>query len=268
MVGPNGSGKTTTLKLLLGLIFPTSGSAEVLGMRLGDPACKERVGFVPEGPYFYDYLNAVELLSFYGSLYGMKGSGLAARTREVLEQVGMWDRRALRVVDYSRGMLQRIGLAQGLLHNPELIFMDEPTAGLDPIGAAQIRQVITALREQGKTVFVCSHLLKEMEPLCDKVAILSEGVVCRQGAIEELLAGEDSRYMVRVRGVGEEHAAITQSAVSVEQAGQDTLLVYTDQLSALGAARQMADGGVAVQHVGPHRRSLEDVFIEAVGGEI
>ena len=253
---------------MLGLIFPTSGSGEVLGLPLGDSACKEQVGFVPEGPYFYDYLNATELLYFYGSLFGMKGPQLNDRIREVLDLVGMWDRRSIRVVNYSRGMLQRIGLAQALLHDPELIFMDEPTAGLDPIGAAQMRKVITRLREAGKTIFLCSHLLKEMEPLCDTVAILNEGLVCRQGSMEEILAGEDGRYVVQVRGLSEEHQLITQSAVSVEQDDEECVIVFADQQAALVAAGQMADGGAAVIHVGPHRRSLEDVFIDAVGGEI
>lgn len=268
LVGPNGSGKTTTLKLLLGLVFPTSGSGQVLGLPLGDSVCKERVGFVPEGPYFYDHLDAEELLSFYGSLCGMRGTRLDQRIGEVLELVDMWDRRNIRVVNYSRGMLQRIGLAQALLHEPELVFMDEPTAGLDPIGAAQIRQVITQLRDQGKTVFLCSHLLKEMEPLCDMVAILSDGVVRRQGPMEELLAGEDGRYVVRVRGLSEEHEAITRSSVNVGQEGEEHVVVFGDQRTALTRAREMADAGGTVLHVAPHRRSLEDVFIDAVGGEL
>lgn len=268
LVGPNGSGKTTTLKLLLGLVFPTSGSGEVLGLPLGDPACKKQLGFVPEGPYFYDYLNATELLRFYGSLYGMGGSGLNRRIQEVLELVGMWERRTMRVVNYSRGMLQRIGLAQALLHDPQLIFMDEPTAALDPIGAAQIRRVIVRLRDEGKTVFLCSHLLKEMELLCDAVAILNEGLICRQGPMEELLAGEDGHYVVRVRGLTEELAGIVESAVSVAPEGEEHAVIFADEKAALAGAGQLADAGATVLHVGPHRRSLEEVFIEAVGGEI
>jgi len=268
LVGPNGSGKTTTLKLLLGLVFPTSGSGEVLGLPLGDPACKEQLGFVPEGPYFYDYLNATELLHFYGSLYRMGGSQLNKRIQEVLELVGMWERRVLKVVNYSRGMLQRIGLAQALLHDPELILMDEPTAGLDPIGAAQIRKVIIRLREEGKTIFLCSHLLKEMEPLCDTVAILNEGMVCRQGRMKELLAGEDGQYMVRVRGLSEELKGAVASAVSVQPEGEEHLVVFADDKAALAGADRLVNGGATVLHVGPQRRSLEEVFIDAVGGEI
>ena len=269
LVGPNGAGKTTALKLLLGLIFPTSGSGEVLGRPLGDPAYKEHVGFVPEGPYFYDYLNATELLHFYGSLFGMGGSQLNERIREVLDLVDMWERRALKVVNYSRGMLQRIGLAQALLHDPQLIFMDEPTAGLDPIGAAQIRAAITRLREQGKTVFLCSHLLKEMEPLCDTVAILNEGLVARQGSMEVLLAGEEGRYVVRVRGLSDGPPQwLSEVSLSLEREGEEYLAVFADSKAALTAAGQLGDGGAAILHVGPHQRSLEEVFIDAVGGEI
>ncbi len=269
LVGPNGSGKTTTLKLLLGLVFPTSGSGEVLNRPLGDPGYKEQVGFVPEGPYFYDYLNAVELLKLYGSLYRMRGEALSKRTREVLELVGMWDRRNLRVVNYSRGMLQRIGLAQALLHDPQLIFMDEPTAGLDPIGAAQIRKVIIRLRDEGNTVFLCSHLLKEMETLCDNVAILNEGVVCRQGSLEELLAGGDGRYMVCFRGLSEGlQQPIAEASLELEKKGEDYWAVVADQREALAVAGQLTDGGATVLHIGPQRHSLEDVFIDAVGGNI
>ena len=195
LVGPNGSGKTTTLKLLLGLVFPTSGSGEVFGYPLGNPTYKKRIGFVPEGPYFYDHLNAVELLRFYGSLFGMKGAVLAERIEYLLKLMDMWGRRDRKIVNYSRGMLQRIGLAQALLNDPDLIFMDEPTAGLDPIGAIQIREVIKRLRDEGKTIFLCSHLLKEMEPLCDTVAIFNRCVICNQGTMDDLLSTDTHPYL-------------------------------------------------------------------------
>jgi len=188
LVGPNGSGKTTTIKLLLGLVFPTSGSGEIFGHPLGSLSYKQRIGFVPEGPYFYDHLNAVELLRFYGSLFGMGGAELEGRVEHLLKLVGMWGRRERKAGNYSRGMLQRIALAQGLINDPDLLLADEPTAGLDPIGAIQIREVLIRLRDEGKTIFLCSHLLKEMEPLCDSVAILNQGVVCRHG-----FAGRASR---------------------------------------------------------------------------
>ncbi len=268
LVGPNGSGKTTTLKLFLGLIFPTSGSGEVFGYPLGSPVYKERIGFVPEGPYFYDHLNAVELLRFYGSLFGLTGPSFQDRIEHLLRLVGMWDRRDRKVADYSRGMLQRIALAQGLINDPDIVFMDEPTAGLDPIGAIQIREVIRQIRNEGKTVFLCSHLLKEMEPLCDTVAILNHGVVCRTGTMRELLADEDSCYLATFRGLSESSLQQLQSlAVSVEQQQEDTYIGnFRDQNSAVAAAQALATGGVELLELHPHQLSLEEVFIEAVGG--
>ena len=265
LVGPNGSGKTTTLKLLLGLIFPTSGSGSVFGMPLGKPEVKERIGFLPEGPYFYDHLNAVELLRFYGGLFGMSGASLEARIEELLKMVTMWDRRSIRVRNYSRGMLQRVGVAQAMLNDPDLVFLDEPTSGLDPLGAKQMRDIITRLREQGKTVFLCSHLLKEMEPLCDHIAILNRGSVVSAGPIEELLAGREGAYRIEARDVSAEVSKqIAALAVSVGTLDSEFLAKFSDQATAVKAADALTVAGVSIEHLGPDRRSLEEVFIEAV----
>lgn len=267
LVGPNGSGKTTTLKLLLGLVFPTSGSGEIFGHPLGTLSCKERIGFVPEGPYFYDHLNAVELLRFYGSLFGMSGAELEHRIEELLKLVGMWDRRERKVLNYSRGMLQRIALAQGLINEPDLLLADEPTSGLDPIGAIQIREVLMRLRDEGKTIFLCSHLLKEMEPLCDTVAILNQGVVCHQGSMEELLTGEDGHYVVTFRDL--DQAALQHLRVMAEQVdskGEQYVAAFSDQQSATAAASEMINKGAQLIEITPQRLTLEEVFIEAVGG--
>jgi len=267
LVGPNGSGKTTTIKLLLGLVFPTSGSGEIFGYPLGTSRYKERIGFVPEGPYFYDHLNAVELLRFYGSLFGMRGAELEDRIEELLKLVGMWGRRERKVLNYSRGMLQRIALAQGLINDPDLLLADEPTSGLDPIGAIQIREVLMRLRDEGKTIFLCSHLLKEMEPLCDTVAILNHGVVCHQGSMEELLTGEDDHYVATFRDL--DQAALQHLRVLAEQVdsqGEQYLATFSDQQSATATARDMIDKGARLIEITPQRLTLEDVFIEAVGG--
>jgi len=267
LVGPNGSGKTTTIKLLLGLVFPTSGSGEIFGHPLGSLSYKQRIGFVPEGPYFYDHLNAVELLRFYGSLFGMGGAELEGRVEHLLKLVGMWGRRERKARNYSRGMLQRIALAQGLINDPDLLLADEPTAGLDPIGAIQIREVLIRLRDEGKTIFLCSHLLKEMEPLCDSVAILNQGVVCRHGSMEELLAGEDGRYVASFRRLGEGSRQQLQSlAEQVETEGEQYLATFLDQQSAAAAATAMIERGAELVEVAAQRLTLEDVFIEAVGG--
>ena len=267
LVGPNGSGKTTTLKLLLGLVFPTSGSGEIFGHPLGTLSCKERIGFVPEGPYFYDHLNAVELLRFYGSLFGMGGAELEDRIEYLLKLVGMWGRRERKILNYSRGMLQRIGLAQGLINDPDLLLADEPTAGLDPIGAIQIREVLMRLRDEGKTIFLCSHLLKEMELLCDAVAILNQGVVCHQGSIKELLTGENGNYVATFRNLDQASVQRLQSlAERVDSAGGQYLAAFSDQQSATAAASEMIDKGAQLIEIAPQRLTLEDVFIEAVGG--
>ncbi len=268
LVGPNGSGKTTTLKLLLGLIFPTSGTAEVLGEPLGSADYKARVGYLPEGPYFYEHLNAPELLRMYGSLFGLGGSSLDTRIQELLELVDMWDRRDYRVINYSRGMRQRVGVAQALINDPDLLFFDEPTAGLDPIGAKQIREVILELRNRGKTVFLCSHLLKEMEPLCDNIAILAEAKLITRGGVEELLESEQAQYRVEVRELDDEMLAdLEERAQTVMWLDETCRALFDDRQKAFDAAEMLEDTGAHLLTVGPDRRTLEEVFIEAVGEE-
>ncbi|NLO75025.1 MAG: ABC transporter ATP-binding protein [candidate division WS1 bacterium] len=265
LVGPNGSGKTTTLKLLLGLIYPTQGSGKVFDFPLGSPEYKQRIGFLPEGPYFYDHLNAIELLQFYGGLFGLGGGKLEARIEELLRLVGMWDRREIRIRNYSRGMLQRIGVAQALINNPDMVFLDEPTAGLDPTAQIEMRDLMHQLRDQGKTVFLCSHLLKEMEPLCDAVVVLSRGVVRRQGRICDLLAVQSGRYQLRATGCANvSMQSLRDKALDLTVTGNEISLLVADQPQALVVAQEIADGGGTILEFGAQTRSLEDVFIEAV----
>lgn len=267
LVGPNGSGKTTTLKLLLGLIYPDSGGGEILGFKVGDPAYRERIGFLPEEPYYYDHLNAMELLQFYGGLFGMGGAALEARIKELLDLVAMWDRRFIRVRNYSRGMRQRIGVAQALINDPDLVFMDEPTSGLDPIGAMQIREVITKIRDRGKTVFLCSHLLKEMEPLCDNVAILARGQLKVSGSVTSLLTG-DAQFMLTAEGLSAAGAkAVAALTERSRMEGQALTAYFPQQAAAIQAAEAVNAAGGRVTFLGPQRRSLEEVFIEKVMGE-
>jgi ABC-2 type transport system ATP-binding protein len=268
LVGPNGSGKTTTLKLLLGLIFPSAGTGQVLGRPIGSPEYKAFIGFVPEGPYFYDHLNAVELLDFYGGLFGLQGKELAARTQELLELVGMWTRRNIRVRNYSRGMLQRVGVAQALLNDPDLVFMDEPTAGLDPPAQLQMRDIITAVRERGKTVFLCSHLLKEMEPLCDNIAILNRGRLVSSGPMSQVLAGEEGYFKVTAEKVSPQlEKVVGAGARSFSNSGGLFAAQFENQTAATEAATALSQGGATVTSLGPDRQSLEEVFINAVKGE-
>ncbi len=187
LVGPNGSGKTTTLKLLLGLLYPTKGKATIFGKEPAiDSSVRRRVGFLPEGPYFYEHLNAVEVLAFYAQLFRMPPEEARDRIDGLLEQVGMADRKRVRLGECSKGMVQRIGLAQALINDPDLVLLDEPTSGLDPLGARDMRNYIISLREQGKTVFLCSHLLNEVERMCDRVAILDQGRLLEVLRIKDL----------------------------------------------------------------------------------
>lgn len=235
---------------------------------MGSPAYRERVGFLPEGPYFYDHLNAVELLKFYGGLFGQRGKALGSRVQSLLELVGMWNRRHIRVRNYSRGMLQRVGVAQALINDPDLVLLDEPTSGLDPLGAMQIRDVVVRIREQGKTVFLCSHLLKEMEPLCDYIAVLNRGELVQQGTVDSLLAGPKGMYMIRAHTVSEAVAANLKTFAADMKAWDNEIeATFHDQKAAAKAVDAIVGGGGTIRELAPFRRSLEEVFIDAVGGE-
>ena len=195
IIGPNGAGKTTTIKMLMGLIYPTSGQARIFGHPVGDPAAKAKLGFLPESPYFYDYLTSREFLSFYGHLFGLWGAALNKRVDELLDLVGMTHARDLQLRKFSKGMLQRVGIAQALINDPELVVLDEPMSGLDPIGRKEVRDLIFRLKESGKTVLFSSHILHDAELLCDRVAILRRGTVVRTGRVTEL-AGEKPSWLV------------------------------------------------------------------------
>ncbi|HOJ22851.1 MAG TPA: ABC transporter ATP-binding protein, partial [Armatimonadota bacterium] len=201
-LGPNGAGKTTTIKILLGLIFPTAGRAWVLGKDIWDTAVKYDLAFVPDSPYFYDFLTAEELLRFYGGLFGLKGSILDKRIEELLELVGMTHARGRRLREYSRGMFQRVGIAQALVNDPKVLLLDEPTSGLDPIAQREVRDIILKLRERGKTVLLCSHHLSDVERISDRVAILNRGKLERMGRLDDLLAAE--RVEIAAEGLSEE----------------------------------------------------------------
>lgn len=191
LLGPNGSGKTTTLKLLLGLIFPTEGRAFVLGKTTNDVAVKNRIGFLPEESCFYRFLNADEILDFYGQLFKISRKERKARIDRLVEQVGLGFARKRPLRQYSKGMLRRIGIAQALINDPDLIILDEPTSGLDPIGTRETKDIILALKERGKTVLLCSHLLSDVQDICDRVAILDKGKLQISGTIDELLSSKD-----------------------------------------------------------------------------
>lgn len=198
LLGPNGSGKSTTLKILLGLVTPTHGSSKIFGEDSRDYRSHRAVGFLPENPYFYKYLTAVETLRFYGKICGLSGKKLESRIDELLELVSMEDARNRRVGGYSKGMLQRIGLAQALIQDPRLLVLDEPTAGVDPLGSRQIRDLILELKSRGKTVLLTSHLLEQVQEVCDRVGIMARGVMMREGSLDDLITIEgQTEYLVQ-----------------------------------------------------------------------
>ena len=196
LLGPNGSGKSTTLKIVLGLVSPTRGQTEVFGRNSRLVESREAVGFLPENPYLCKFLTGTETLRFFGQLCGLSGASLKKRVDEMLELVGLTDARDRRLRGYSKGMLQRIGLAQALINEPRLVVLDEPTAGVDPAGSRQIRDLIVDLRRRGTTVLLSSHLLAQVQEVCDRVGILADGVLVREGRLEELLAIENQTELV------------------------------------------------------------------------
>jgi ABC-2 type transport system ATP-binding protein len=197
LLGPNGSGKTTTIKLLLGLLRPTRGDAFVLGRDPGDQDAKRRVGYLPEETYLYRFLDADETLAFFGRLFGLSGAEIARRSETLIQQVGLGRARHRRLGEYSKGMARRLGLAQALINDPELVILDEPTSGLDPIGSAEVKDLILSLKRAGKTVLLSSHLLADVEDVCDRIAILHRGRLAECGRVDQLLA-DDRRQMVEL----------------------------------------------------------------------
>ena len=196
LIGPNGSGKSTTMKAVLGLVAPTSGSTSIFGRNSLKVDSRNEVGFLPENPYFYKHLTAAETVRFYGKLCGMRGRKLKERIGELLELVGLQDARDRRLRGFSKGMLQRIGLAQAMVQDPRLLVLDEPTAGVDPTGSRQIRDLILELKNRGITVFLCSHLLEQVQQVCDRVGIIHQGVLVNEGRLDELISVENRTEII------------------------------------------------------------------------
>jgi ABC-2 type transport system ATP-binding protein len=242
LIGPNGSGKSTTMKVLLGLLKPTAGTAAIFGRDSSRVDSRSEVGFLPESPYFYTHLTGAEMLAFYGRLCGLGGRALRTRIDELLELVDLDEARDRRLAGYSKGMLQRIGLAQALIHRPRLIVLDEPTAGVDPAGSRKIRDLILEFKAQGISIILSSHLLEQVQEVCDHVGIIFRGELVRQGHLDDILAIEDQTEMV------------------LQNAGPQLIenlrrLINDDP------------GGASLVHVGKPRTTLERLFLEATGGD-
>src|SRR5580704_12470474 len=259
-LGPNGAGKTTTLKLLMGLVFPTAGSARILGREWTDPSVKAQIGFLPEQPYFYDYLTAHELLEYYGQLSGVPAKQRKQRVERVLDQVGLHDVQGVQLRKFSKGMLQRVGIGQAILHDPKLVFFDEPMSGLDPMGRREVRDLMEQLKHEGKTVFFSTHILSDAEALCDRVAIIHKGELRGVGAVADLTSSVHGKVEIvwqgttvpsSLRALGAEcHVTGDTVRAVLSEANQDT---------AIEALRRER---LRLISVIPVRTSLEDYFVQ------
>lgn len=262
-LGPNGAGKTTTLKLLMGLIFPTSGTARILGTDWRVPEVHRRIGFLPEQPYFYDQLTARELLDYYGSLSGLPANGRSGKVASMLERVGLADSGDIQLRKFSKGMLQRVGIAQAILHDPEVVFLDEPMSGLDPLGRKEVRDLIQWLKQEGKTIFFSTHILSDAEALCDRIAVLHKGELRGTGAVAQLASRASNR--VEIVWQGEEAlGAIRALGASCNQAGEMMRGELEEGVLQRALDILKSSGGRLIS-VNPVRTSLEDYFLEQLG---
>lgn len=269
-LGHNGAGKTTTMKVLLGLVRPTCGRIELLGAPADNVAVHARIGYLPETPYFYDYLTADEFLRFYGRLAGLPREGLQQRVPQLLERVGLMEARHRPLRKFSKGMLQRIGLAQALIHDPELIILDEPMSGLDPIGRKEVRDLILSLRDQGKTVFFSTHIVSDVEMICDRVGILAKGRMLTSGRIEDLVNEHVAQSVEVVCDgvVGDELAEVKSQATRILQRGDRCLMILPGQEHLEEVLATLRRAGGKLVSVIPHKGSLEEIFLEQTNRKV
>ena len=266
-LGGNGAGKTTTIKLLMRLLFPTSGTARILGRDIADVKMHARIGYCPENPYFYDYLTARELMMYFGELFGYDAPSRRRKTEELLTRVGLdekdWKKQLRK---FSKGMLQRVGLAQALINEPEIVFLDEPMSGLDPIGRREIRELITNLRGAGTTVFMSTHILSDIEALCDRVAILRNGKLAATGKLDELLtqSGETQGFEVNLKGISAEMINEKLAAIGADVSAKPngiSIQVSSEAEVEKVLAISKAAGGRLIS-VQPVKQSLEELFVK------
>lgn len=265
-LGPNGSGKTTTIKMLLGLIFPTAGTIKLLGNSdIASPDVKRRIGYLPEGAYYPEFLKGEEILRFYGQIYGLSGDDLEKRIDNVLDVVSMTFARKRLLRGYSKGMRQRIGLAQALLSDPEILILDEPTTGLDPLARKEMRDILANLRDEGKTLMISSHELQEVELISDRVGILYKGIMQVQGSLDELLVDRDMTIEAN-RIEDSTKQKLTQAKVSIDNSIVDrSVLTVPSSMSIYDAVALCKDNDVPIISIAPRRETLEELFVRTVG---
>lgn len=269
-VGPNGAGKTTTIRTLMGLIRPTAGSARLLGHEISSRDARFKIGFLPESPYFYDYLNVAELCDLAGRLFGMPAAARKKRADELIERVGLGRARAQSLKKFSKGMLQRAGLAQALMNDPELVVLDEPMSGLDPIGRKEVRDLILELRDRGKTVFFSTHILSDVEAITDRVAIIARGQLQAHGTPAELvsrtLQGVEVTVVLAAPADGEPERALAEGATRVRRVGDELTLTLPASADVDAWIARAHAAGARVVEVAPRHETLEDLFLRQVAG--
>lgn len=262
-LGPNGAGKTTTLKMLMGLVKPTAGTAQIMGAPLGDRGARARIGYLPEHPYFYEHLKPEEFLHFYGRLYGLSGQTLKRRAAELVDKVGLGYARTRTLRKFSKGMVQRLGLAQTLINDPDLVILDEPMSGLDPMGRKTVRDLIFELKDQGKTVFFSSHILQDVEMVCDRVGILKSGKLIREGHLSELLGSQACGVEFECSDISAQiEAHATQLGGHVRRHGEQTMIRLEGKAEVQALLKTCIDAGVHVHSITPVKRTLEEIFVE------
>lgn len=265
LLGPNGAGKTTTFKILLGLIKPTAGSARILGAAISEVKMRARVGYLPEQPYFYDYLTAREFLAYCGALCDLPATEARQRAAELLNQVGLAESADKQLRKFSKGMLQRVGLAQALINDPEVLFLDEPMSGLDPLGRREVRDLIVNLRARGKTIFFSSHILTDVEAMCDRVAILNRGRLIESGKLSEILKTRSNQIEAVVSGINEQALVqLRKFAAEVLPTPEGARVWLKDDRDAGQLLEITHQAGGRLVSINPVRESLEELFVREV----
>ena len=261
-LGPNGAGKTTAIKIILGIIFADSGSVRIDGIDFTQKAARQKIGYLPDQPFFYDDLSALEYLQFAGQLYGLSKKEIKLRSDDLITKVGLKGHEKRRLRTYSRGMLQRLGMAQALVHDPDLLIFDEPMTGLDPIGRKEFRDLILSLKEQGKTIFFSSHILADAEMISDRVGILFNGRLVREMELFELQTEKNQGLEVTFQFFSDLEVDTTKAPLEIDLFDQSGVIHLKDQKSVFDAVRWVEESGGTILSVSPKRKTLEDIFLE------
>ncbi|MGM0557359.1 MAG: ABC transporter ATP-binding protein [Myxococcota bacterium] len=261
LIGPNGAGKTTTMKMLTGLIFPDAGEMTMFGESIEHVEMRSRLGYLPENPYFYEHLSARELLVYYGNLHGQSRTDAKRRAEGLLERVGLKDAADRAIRKFSKGMRQRVGIAQALINDPELVILDEPQSGLDPVGRKEVRDLIVELKEDGKTVFFSSHILPDVEAVCDRIAVMHEGTLRETGSLDELTHSRGTSYELMVRGLTPEDANALPMTTSAQKRADMTVIEFEAGADIDDILESVQDTGAKLHSLTPQKENLEDVFL-------